>query len=255
MVKGLRVVITAGGSGIGKAMAGRFLAQGAAVYICDVSGQYLEACEREMPEMQVRHADVSDPASVQDFFTDVFRDFGGIDVLVNNAGIAGPRGPVETLDEAEWDRCIRVNLSGMFHCIKQAVPAMKRQKSGCIINISSVSVRTALPMRAPYVAAKAGVEGLTRALARELGPHNIRCNAILPGLIRNERAYGILEAVAREKDRSVADTEAEFLSYVSMRSWIEPTEIGDMAVFLASDAARHISGQLVSVCGNFEWEP
>jgi NAD(P)-dependent dehydrogenase (short-subunit alcohol dehydrogenase family) len=137
---------------------------------------------------------------------------------------------------------------------KQAVRRMKSQKAGCIINISTSSVTVALPFRTPYVATKSAIQGMTRALARELGPDNIRVNAILPGLIANDRGRALVERLALERGVSAGDIEASFLRYISMRCWIEMDEIGDLAVFLASDQARHITGQAIAVDGGAEWE-
>jgi NAD(P)-dependent dehydrogenase (short-subunit alcohol dehydrogenase family) len=179
---------------------------------------------------------------------------GGLDVLVNNCGIAGPRGAIEDLSVEEWDRTIRVNLSGMFYALRAVLPVFKAQRAGCIINISTTSARTGLPRRLPYVASKAGVLGLTTNVAREVGPWNIRCNAILPGIVDNPRGRRIVAQVAAEKGVTAEAMETEFLRYTSMRSWVQPGEVADLAVFLASPGARHISGQLIGVCGNVEWE-
>jgi NAD(P)-dependent dehydrogenase (short-subunit alcohol dehydrogenase family) len=175
-------------------------------------------------------------------------------VLVNNAGIGGPRAAIEDIDDDGWDRTIAVNLTGMFYCIREAARVMKPQKSGCIINISTGSVRTGLPMRLPYVASKQGVMGMTHNVARELGPFNIRCNAILPGLIDNARGRSLVARAAQEAGKSFEEAEAEMLKYISLRCWIDPLEIADTALFFASHAGRHISGQFLGVCGNIEWE-
>jgi NAD(P)-dependent dehydrogenase (short-subunit alcohol dehydrogenase family) len=142
----------------------------------------------------------------------------------------------------------------MFYCIKRALPPMKAQGSGCIINISSASTRVGMPLRTPYIATKWAVEGLTQNLARELGPDNIRCNAILPGIIDNPRGRRLVEKLAEERGQSFEETEQRYIGFVSMRSWIQPEEVADMAAYLASDAARHVTGQAIGVCGNLEWE-
>jgi len=253
-LNGQRVVVTAGGSGIGRAIAECFLHQGASVHVCDISGDAISDLISSIPDIRGAVADVGDPESVSKYFAGVVDDLGGVDVLVNNAGVGGPRAPIEEVAIEDWDRTLRVNLSGMFYCIRQAVPFMKRQKSGCIINISTVNAKIGLPLRTPYVASKAGVLGLTVNVARELGPCGIRCNAILPGPIDNPRGRGLVENHASARGLTIEEAEADFLKYISMRSWITPGEVGDMATFLASPAARHVSGQSIGVCGNMEWE-
>ena len=252
--KSQRVVVTAGASGIGLAIAQRFLADGAEVFICDISAPTLDKALNENPRLQGRLANVGDPQSVEGFFNQALSILGGIDVLVNNAGIGGPRAKVEEIDYQDWDDCIRINLSGMFYCVKQVVLTMKAQNSGCIINISTSSAKTGLPNRLPYVASKVGVLGLSHNLARELGAFNIRVNTILPGLMDNPRGRGLVAKHAEEQGLSNEDAEAEFLQYISLKSWIKPSEIADTAVFLASDQGLHITGQELAVDGNCEWE-
>lgn len=254
MTEAQKVVVTAAGSGIGRAIAECFAASGAKVHICDVAEDAMEDALGANEGMRGTKADIGDPKEVEAVFEDAVAWMGGLDVLINNAGIGGPRAALEDIEYADWDRTVRVNLNGAFYCIKQATPIMKRQRGGCIINISTSSVRTGLPLRAPYVASKAGLMGLTKNVARELGPYNIRCNAILPGLIDNARGRGLVANMAEEQGLSDDEADAEFRKYISMQTWIDMSEIGETAVFLASHAGRHISGQFLAVDGNVEWE-
>ena len=199
-------------------------------------------------------ADVGVPGEVETLVADAVDAMGGVDVLINNAGIGGPTAALEDISYADWDRTIGVNLNGMFYCIKNVAPHMKAQESGCIVNISTASAKVALPQRSPYVASKVGVLGLTHTVAREYGPFGIRCNAILPGLIDNDRGRGIVARQAVERGISVDEREAEFLEFSSLKCWIDPAEVGDLAVFLASDAGRHITALESGMDGNVEWE-
>jgi len=243
-------LVTAGGSGIGRAICERLIAADYRVFACDVSADALDQCA----DVTGILCDVSDRSQVAAMFDRVKAEAGGLHVLVNNAGIGGPRAPLDTIEHDAWDKTVAVNLNGMFYCMREATAMMKMSMSGVIVNISTSSVLTGLPLRAPYVASKAGVLGLTRNAARELGAYNIRCNAILPGLIDNPRGRSLVQKVADDRGQSFAEAEAEYLRYVSLRCWIDPGEIGDLAVFLASDAARHITGQSIAVDGNVEWE-
>jgi NAD(P)-dependent dehydrogenase (short-subunit alcohol dehydrogenase family) len=249
-----RVLITAAASGIGLAIARRFIGDGHRVHICDVNAEAVEAARRTLQGAGCTVTDVGQPKQVEALFAEALGWMGGIDVLINNHGVAGPRGFIEDLDYEEWDQCIRVNLGGMFYTIKNAVPHMKRQRSGCIINLSTSSARTMLPKRAAYVAGKVGVLGLTKNCARELGPWNIRCNTVLPGFMNNARGRGVLAKVAADKGISLDQLEKDAMQYISMRTWIEMDEIADVCAFLASDQAKHISGQEIAVDGNAEWE-
>lgn len=249
------VLVTGAGQSVGRAMAEAFLARGDAVWICDSDASLLERVLAANPGLGGSRCDVAEEAEVAALFAAAEAAMGRIDVLVNTVGIAGPRGPVESLSLADWRRTLAVNLDGMFLTVARAVPGMKARGRGCIVNFSSGSTRTAMPLRSPYVASKAAVEGFTRALARELGPHGIRANAVLPGMIDNERMRGIVARVAEQEGRPPAEVEAEYLKFISMRSKVTPEEIAETVLFLASDAARHLSGQLIGVDGNIEWEP
>ena len=224
------------------------------MHICDIDGVALETALKENSGMSGTRCDVGNAADVARLFEDVEVALGGLDVLVNNAGISGGNSPIEDIDVDEWRRTMDVNLNGMFYCVQKATSYMKAQKSGAIINISTVSVRTGMTNRLPYITSKQGVMGLTHNVARELGPWNIRCNAILPGLIDNTRGRAILARKAEADGKTLEETEEEYLKYISMRCWIEPKEVGDLVVFLSSEKAKHISGQFIAVDGHMEWE-
>ena len=224
------------------------------MHICDIDGVALETALNENSGISGTRCDVGNAADVARLFEDVEVSMGGLDVLVNNAGISGGNSPIEEIDVDEWRRTMDVNLNGMFYCVQKATSYMKAQKSGTIINISTVSVRTGMTNRLPYITSKQGVMGLTHNVARELGPWNIRCNAILPGLIDNTRGRAILARKAEADGKTLEETEEEYLKYISMRCWIEPKEVGDLVVFLSSEKAKHISGQFIAVDGHMEWE-
>lgn len=244
------ILVTAGAAGIGLAIAEVFHARGDRVVVCDVDQAALDRAVAHLPGLVAIKADVADPASVEL----LIEKAGAVAVLVNNAGVAGPVGGVETNDPDDWARCFAVNVHGAFHMIRAVVPAMRAAGAGTIINISTASTVTGLPGRSAYVASKWALEGLTRTLARELGPDGIRVNAIRPGFMDTERMRGIMARIAGESGRSVAEVEGEALGYISMRTKIQPSEIGEMAWFFASPVAHHITGQIVGVDGNAEWE-
>lgn len=249
-----RVLITAGASGIGRAIAECCLVDGARVHICDIDEGALDRAVGDTKGLSGSYCDIGDTDHVARLFDDVEKLFGGVDVLVNNAGISGGNAPLEDIDVDTWRRTMDVNLNSMFYCIQKATPLMKADRSGTIINISTVSVRTGMTNRLPYVTSKQGVMGLTHNVARELGPWNIRCNAILPGLIDNERGRSIVAEKAKNDGKTLEETEEEYLKFISMRCWIQPKEIGDLVVFLSSERAIHISGQFIAVDGHMEWE-
>lgn len=249
-----RVIITAGASGIGLATARRFLAAGAQVAICDVDPQAVANAMAAHPALFGRVVDIASESAVDGFVGEVVGAFGGVDTLVNNAGIAGACAPIEAISAESWIRSFEVNVHGAFYMMRAVVPLMKGQGGGAIVNISTGSVFTLPAGRADYVASKWAIEGLTRTAAKELGPDGIRVNAIRPGFVNSDRMKNILTAKANADGTTLEALEKTFLDFISMRTKVEPEEIGDMAVFLASDAALHVTGQLLSVDGNIEWE-
>src|SRR6185295_9519455 len=220
--EGLPVLITAGAAGIGRAIATAFHAAGSRVFICDIDTDALAAVARDLPKLGSARADVADPASVEAMFSAATNFLGGLDVLVNNAGIAGPTAKVEDISIADWDRTVAVDLNSMFYCTRLAVPLLKAAGGGSIINLSSAAGRLGFPLRTPYAAAKWGVIGLTKSLAAELGPEGIRVNAIQPGIVKGVRIDRVMENKARERGISTDAMLKEALSVVSMRTMVTP---------------------------------
>jgi NAD(P)-dependent dehydrogenase (short-subunit alcohol dehydrogenase family) len=250
----LTIVVTGGGASVGRAIAEKFANEGHKTYVCDVVPGHIEKLGDERPDISGAVVDVTDPRSVEAFFGRILEEHPAVSVLVNGVGVAGPRAAIEDVTYEEWDATFRGCVDATFFCIKQVVPGMKAQRAGSIINFSTSSTKTGLPYRTPYVAAKIAIEGLTRNLARELGPFNIRCNAILPGGINNERLFNVLRRAAEQEGTSVEALLDDSLKYVSMRTLIEIDEFASLAWFLASDEARHLTGQLIALDGNAEWE-
>ena len=249
-VVGLRVLVTAAGSGIGRATAELFATNGAMVHVCDIDAGRLESCVHELRGCSGSLADVGDPTQVDELFDEAKTALGGLDVLLNNAGIAGPTARVEEISPEDWRRTLEVNLAGQFYCIRQAVPLLKEAGGGSIVNISSTAGLYGFPYRTPYAVSKWAVVGLTKSLAIELGEFNIRVNAICPGSINNERMHGVIEREAQAKGVSTDAILDGYLRGTSLHTLIEPEDIADTVIFLSSRAAHKISGQVISVDGD-----
>ena len=242
-----RVLITAGASGVGRAMAEAFDAAGAQVWVADMDAVALADCPAHWKQSQV---DVAEESAVTAMFAELEMEWSGLDVLCANAGIAGPTAAVEDVAITDWRDCISVNLEGSFLCSKYAAPIMKRQRSGVILITSSTAGQYGYPNRAPYAAAKWGMVGLGKTLAMELGPHGVRCNIICPGAVEGPRMEGVLEREAVAKGMTREQVYHGYASGTSMGRFVEAQDIANMAVFLASDAARLVSGQVIAVDGH-----
>ncbi len=245
------VVITAGGGGIGAALARRFAAEGARVAVCDLNGAAAEAVGAEVNGLGVG-ADVTDEAQMKAFFAMVEDAFGGVDVLCANAGTGGPAAPIEDMDYTAWRACVSSNLDGAFLACRWAARHMKAQGTGRIILTSSTSGLFGVPTRAPYVAAKWGLIGLTKTLAMELGPHGITVNAICPGAVDGDRMERVVNMEAQARGVDAAEVRALYAEGTSLRTWVNADDIADSALFLASDAGGKISGQALAVDGHTE---
>ena len=252
LTPGLRVLVTAGASGIGRAIADLLIDNGARVHVCDVADEHLASFRAAHPEHGASRCDVSREDEVEALFREIGERFDGLDALINNAGIAGPTGGVEEIAPADWRRTIDVCLVGQFLCTHFAVPMLKRSPDASIVNMSSSAGRYGYAFRTPYSAAKWGVIGFTQSLAKELGPAGIRVNAILPGIIRGPRMEGVIRARAGQVGVAYEAMEQEYLNRISLRRMTGPEDVAATILFLLSPAGANISGQSLGVDGNVE---
>lgn len=245
--QGLKVLVTAGANGIGLAIAQAFKEAGALVHVCDVD----EAALMSLPKgITYTLGDVSNAKDIDRLFEDV-KQLGGLDVVVNNAGIAGPTASVEEISEEEWTHTIDINLNGQYRIAHNSA-VLLRESQGLMINLASVAGRLGFAYRTPYAASKWAVVGLTKSLACELGPDGVRVNAILPGIVRGPRIEKVIEDRAAKRGITYEAMEQENLAKISMRKMVEPTDIAAMALFLSAPGGSNISGQALSVCANVE---
>lgn len=246
--EGLRVLVTAGGGGIGRVIVEAFQEARAQVYTCDLDPSLLDTLD---PAIGRGLADVGKPADVDALVAEATRALGGLDVVVNNAGIAGPTAGIDEIEVADWERVIDVNLNGQYLVARRTAVHL-RESQGVLLNLASVAGRLGFAFRTPYAASKWAVVGLTKSLASELGPDGVRVNAILPGIVRGQRIERVIRDRAEALGRTYEDVERENLSKVSLRRMVEAKDIAAMALFLCAPGGGNISGQALSVCGNVE---
>ena len=239
---GYRVAISAGANGIGKVMADSFAACGAAVFVSDIDDRALASCGH-----QGVRADAGIPSDCETFVDAAVRHLGGLDVLVNNAGIAGPTALVEHVTPEELDATLRIDLAALFHCSRRAIPALRANGGGAIINLSSAAGRFGFALRAPYSAAKWGVIGFTKSLSIELGPDGVRVNAILPGPVDGPRIRAVIKAKAEAAKISENEMTERTVATTSLKCFVSQQDIANMALYLASPFGATISGQAISV--------
>ena len=246
------VLITGAASGIGRRMAERLLADEYRVHICDSSSTKVDAFLVANPTASATVADIGSRAGADGVFSELKEKHGRLDILINNAGIAGPAVPVEDCDEDGWDECLQVNLSGTFYMTKRAIPLLRKSKNASIINIASTAALMGCPFRSPYVASKWAQIGLTKTWAMELGPDGIRVNAICPTSVEGPRIERVIELEARQRGRTKDEIREVYLRQTSMRAFASADEVADTVLFLASDKAARISGQALAVDGHTE---
>ena len=243
-VQGQVVLVTGAGRGIGKAIALAFARDGAKVAVNDINPSSCEAVAEEIRsgggEAAAFHADVSNKLAVQSMLIDLEDRWGRVDVLINNAGVE-PHKPIVQLDEWDWDRTLDVNLKGAFICSQSVGRMMIKQGGGVIVNIASIAGRAAgLRDRSAYVASKTGLIGFTKECAREFAAHQIRVNAVCPGVIVTEMTAHLRDNEAQLK---------KWLEDIPLGRLGEPDDVTGLVLFLCSDAARYITGQAINIDG------
>ena len=248
-----KIVISAGASGIGWATAKVCLAKGATVFICDIEKKYLTRAKKHPlnnKKLFVYECDAANEEAVEKLFKDISKKTKKLDCLINNVGIAGPTGTIENLKSEDWEKTLKVNVISHFYFTKLAIPMIKRNKGGSIINLSSGAGIMGFPLRSPYAASKWAIIGVTKTLAMELGKFKIRVNAICPGTIKGDRMVRVVRDKSKFLKVSKKQIEKEFISMASMNCWIYEEDIGKMCSFLISNEAERISGQIIGVDGN-----
>lgn len=249
----LRVLVTAGGGGIGKSIAKSFVQTGAKVHICDVDETVLTSTLDSVSGLTGTLGDASNITDVDRVVADATSQMGGLDVLINNAGIAGPTGEIETISDEDVAQTLDINLKSQFYFLKRLTPILKQStRNPSIISISSVAGRLGYGYRTPYAASKWAIVGLIKSLAIELGPLGIRANAILPGPVNGDRMDRVIADKAASLGTTDEEVRNEFVENISLRRMVDPIDIANMALFLASDLAHNVTGQVISVDGNAE---
>lgn len=246
------MLISGGAAGIGRTIAAAFLDAGSCVHVFDRSHDHVDEFLSALPSASATVADISSPDDVERVFVDIGSRYGRLNVLVNNAGVAGPTAAVEDTSIDDWNQCIDVDLNGFFFVTRKAVPLLKQQPGASIINIASTAALHGYPLRSAYAASKWAQVGLTKTWAMELGPHGIRVNAISPGSVEGPRIEAVIERDAKVRGLTSDEVRDVYLKQTSMRTFISAEDVANMAVFLASNGAARVSGQIIAVDGYTE---
>ena len=253
ILKNKKIIISAGASGIGWATAKVCLSKGATVFISDIEKKFLNKAKKN-PLNNKRlfsyECDASNDNDVKNLFKQISKKTKKIDALINNVGIAGPTGTIEKLKSKDWEETLKVNVISHFYYSKLAIPMLKKNKGGSIINLSSTAGIFGFPLRSPYAASKWAVVGMTKTLAMELGKFKIRVNAICPGTIKGNRMGRVIRDKAKFLKLSKKSVENEYISMTSMNTWVYEEDIARTCSYLISDDALRVSGQIISVDGN-----
>ena len=253
-VEGKVALVTGGASGIGLATAKLFASHGVDVWVCDIDEELIKGLNEK------RHffihgivADAGNENDVDRTFDHVLAQTQGrLDILINNAGIAGPNGPLENLQLDQWQNTLRINLISAFLCSRRALPVMKKHNSGSIVNLSSTAGTHGYPLRTPYASAKWGLIGLTKSLAMEVGNYGIRVNAICPGAVSGPRMDRVIADEARTRGIDAQTVREQFVSQTSLKCFVDANDIAQMILFICSESGSRISGQALSVDGHTE---
>lgn len=250
-ITGERAAVSAAGNGIGREITRRLVTAGIDVAINDIDAEALEETKRELAsspgEIVAIQGDASDPDAMTEFVEGAAESFGGLDILVNNIGIAGPTKPCEEITHEEFMDTLRVNLGGQFSATKAAISHLKESDAGRVVNLSSISGKRPLEHRTPYTTAKMGVIGFTRTLAVELAPHDVTVNAICPGSVEGDRIEAVIENQARSREITYEEAKQEMTDASPMNTFVRPGDIADTVLFLCSTRAERITGQDLNV--------
>ena len=252
MSDSLTVLITGGADGIGRVMADRFVQRGHRVHICDINKEAVADVLNARGGVTASVGDVASLTDVNRVFDELLEAHGGLDVLVNNAGIAGPTARTQDIDPDDWDRTIAVSLTGQFYCLRRAIPLIRRSESGSILNISSNAAFFGFPLRLPYAASKWALIGMTKTLAMELGADGIRVNAICPGNVAGPRIDGVIHRDADARGMTAGEIREMYERQSSLRCFVDAEDVAEMACFLTSPLGAKISGQAIGVDGYTE---
>ena len=246
------VLVTAGASGIGRCIAETYLEHGCKVHVCDIEQSSIDSFLSANPAATASLTDVSDPTQVEQLFSEFNQHYNQLDILINNAGIAGPTSVVEDTDIEAWENCINIDLNGTFYITRKAVPLIKKAGGGSIVNMSSNAGQFGFPLRSAYTAAKWAIIGLTKTWAMELGPDNIRVNALCPCSVNGPRIENVIAKDAEERGMSKDEIRKVYQRQSSMRLFVDAEDVANMALFLTSDLGKTISGQDIAIDGHTE---
>ncbi len=253
-VRGKRVLVTAGAAGIGRAIAEELVRGGAHVHVTDILDKAVADAITTVPGLTGTAGDAASRADADRVLAEVASTLGGLDVLVNNVGVAGPTGGIDGYVDEDVERTIDVNLKSHFYFLRRFVPLLRAsEQNPSILAISSVAGRLGYGLRSPYAATKWAIVGLVKSLAIELGPEGIRANAILPGVVSGARMDGVIAARAEASGVGFEAMRETYLQKISLRRMVDATDVANLALFLTSDLARNITGQAISVDGNVEY--
>ena len=247
------IIISAAADGIGWCIAKSLLDEGYTVYASDINQKKINELSHHPlinRRLFVDNVDAANADSVNNYFESL--KLSSIDGLINNVGIAGPTGTLEEISIDDWNQTIETNLNSHFYFTKQAIPLLKKNKGGSIVNLSSTAGIFGFPLRTPYAASKWAIIGVTKSLAMELGKFSIRVNAICPGSVSGDRINRVIDAKAKSLKTPVSEVKEDFEDMVSLKSFVDKEDIANMATFLLSDQAKRISGQVMTVDGNTE---
>ena len=250
-----KIIISAAAEGIGWSIAQECMQNGAIVYLTDKNNESLDKISKhDLYEKQLflDRVNAHDAQEVEDYFNKIENKVDSVDALINNVGIAGPTGKLEELNINDWRETIDININSHFYYTKFSIPLIKNNNGGTIINLSSTAGLFGFPFRSPYAASKWAVIGMTKSLAVELGEFNIRVNAICPGSVSGDRMKRVMEAKAKSLGVKEETVQKDYESMVSLKTFVDKKDVSNMAVFLLSEEAKRISGQVMTVDGNTE---